>query len=82
MPRKLLHALRGLGIATGVMCVGLFVGLTAPGAGTTGTSVSSAVSDDAGVPVTSRSHRRALARESLALPFFSFAQTMRHGNGS
>lgn len=80
MPRKLFHALRGLGIATGVMSVGLFVGLTAPGVGTTGESMSA--SSDADVPVTSRSHRRAMARESLALPFFSFAQTLRHGNGS
>jgi hypothetical protein len=79
MPRKLLHAFRGLGIAMGVMSVGLFVGLAAPGAGTTGESVSA---PDEGAPVTSRSHRRALARESLALPFFSFAQTLRHGNGS
>lgn len=79
MPRKLLHALRSLGIAMGVMSVGLFVGLSAPGAGTTVESVSA---PDEGAPVTSRSHRRALARESLALPFFSFAQTLRHGNGS
>lgn len=80
MPRKLLHALRSLGIAMGVMSVGLFVGLAAPGAGTTGESVTA--SSDAGAPATSRSHRRAMARESLALPFFSFAQTLRHGNGS
>jgi hypothetical protein len=79
MPRKLLHALRSLGIAMGVMSVGLFVGLAAPGVGTTVESVSA---PDEGAPVTSRSHRRALARESLALPFFSFAQTLRHGNGS
>jgi hypothetical protein len=79
MPRKLLHAVRGLGIAMGVMSIGLFVGLAAPRAATTDASVSA---PDEGAPATSRSHRRALARESLALPFFSFAQTLRHGNGS
>ncbi|MGN6151115.1 MAG: hypothetical protein ACTHOH_03780 [Lysobacteraceae bacterium] len=79
MPRKLLHAVRGLGIAMGVISVGLFVGLAAPGAATIGASASA---PDDGMPVTSRSHRRAMARESPALPFFSFAQTLRHGNGS
>ncbi len=79
MPRKLFHAYRGLAIALGLLTVGLIVSLPAQ----------EPIPSDAALqapgerePGPSRSHRRALARESLALPFFSFAQSLRRGNGS
>lgn len=79
MPRKLLHAYRGLAIALGLLTVGLIASLPAQGPVGPDTVLQAPGERD---PGSSRSHRRAMARESLALPFFSFAQNLRRGNGS
>jgi len=79
MPRKLLHAYRGLAIALGLLTVGLIVSLPVQEAAVADATLKATVEPD---PAFNRSHRRAMARESLALPFFSFAQSLRRGNGS
>lgn len=80
MSRKLLHAYRGLAIALGLFTTGLIVSLPVQDP----LACDSVVQQASGErdPGPSRSHRRAMARESLALPFFSFAQSLRRGNGS
>lgn len=89
MPRKLRHTLRAFAIAVSLFTVGLIASAPPPAPGTTGLTVAT---DPAAAPtVESRpaprpaspysSHRRS-RRESMALPFFSFAQGLRSGNRS
>ena len=90
MPRKLRHTLRALAIAVSLLTIGLIASAPSPAPGASGLAV---VDGPAVAPmVESRSaprpatpyssHRRSRVRESMALPFFSFAQGLRSGNRS
>jgi hypothetical protein len=89
MSRKLIHSVRALAVSLGLLTLGLIAAV--PLASTTGgLPVTAEDSAEARVESgeqrrTTRPHsrqRRAMARESMALPFFSFAQGLRSGNGS
>jgi hypothetical protein len=89
MPRKMMHSLSALGIALSLLIVGLIACL--PTEGSTGafqglgdTAKSMEAGSDTAQPPgkTYKRNRRAQAREAMALPFFSFAQGLRHGKGS
>jgi hypothetical protein len=89
MPRKLIHSVRALAVSLGLLTLGLLAAM--PPASTTGARHIAAEDSaesrtEAGEQRrTTRPHsrqRRAMARESMALPFFSFAQGLRSGNGS
>lgn len=89
MPRKLMHSLRALGIALSLLTAGLIASAPAPSPSSAfaGQGVSP-LPAEAGVDTTQspgkahKRNRRAQAREAMALPFFSFAQGLRSGNGS
>ncbi len=89
MSRKLTHSLRALGIALSLLTAGLIAGTPAPGptetfAGRNASVLSTETRTEATqTPArTYKRNRRAQAREAMALPFFSFAQGLRRGNGS
>ncbi len=89
MHRKLINTFRALGLVLSLATVALIVATPI-----TGTADPAAVGDTVAAPATvapqagtgsakaySR-HRRAQAREAMALPFFSFAQGLRSGKRS
>lgn len=89
MPRKLMHSLRALGIALSLLTVGLIASAPAPTpSGAFAEQGVSPLPSEARVGTTQspakayKRNRRAQAREAMALPFFSFAQGLRSGNGS
>lgn len=86
MHRKALHTTRALSLSLGVLALGLTLGLGGRSPQTDGAGLASSVpavatetTDD---PATA-SHRlrRKQARDAMAVPFFSFAQVLRRGNG-
>jgi len=88
MHRKLIHSVHALGIALSLLTAGLFLAEQAPIPNsraaaavvpTTAAHAQVAAKDKAAV---TKRHRRAQAREAMALPFFSFAQGLRRGNRS
>ncbi len=89
MHRKLINTLHALGLVLSLATAGLIMAVPV-----TGANDPAAVSGAVAAPVTvapqagtgsakaySR-HRRAQAREAMALPFFSFAQGLRSGKRS
>ena len=89
MPRKLMHSIRALAIALGLLTAGLIASTPAPApTGGFAGQAPAALPAEAGIEATQspakayKRNRRAQAREVLALPFFSFAQGLRSGNGS
>lgn len=89
MPRKLMHSVRALGIALSLLTVGLIASAPIPPpSGAFAEQGVSPLPSEAGVGTTQspakayKRNRRAQAREAMALPFFSFAQGLRRGNGS
>ena len=88
MHRKLIHSVRALGIALSLLTAGLFLaeqapirsGLAATATAPTMTSHEQSAAKDKAAVI--KRHRRAQAREAMALPFFSFAQGLRRGNRS
>lgn len=90
MSRKLIHSVRALVVSLGLLAAGLFVASlpTSPtGLSTAGTpkgAIDDRTESDAreGAAKPHSRQRRAMSRESMALPFFSFAQGLRSGNGS
>ncbi len=89
MSRKLIHSVRALAVSLGLLTFGLIaaVPLTSTvGARHLAADDSAESRTESGEQRrTARPHsrqRRAMARESMALPFFSFAQGLRSGNGS
>ncbi len=94
MHRKLINTFRALGLVLSLATAALITATPFPGAtdtvsarGTTTTpadlvpaSVAPQVETESAN--THSRHRRAQAREALALPFFSFAQGLRSGNRS
>jgi hypothetical protein len=88
----MLHTLHALGVALSLLTVGLIASSPAPLPGAPARAVAD-ITDTASkaaekqpqaraVKTTSSGLRRARVRESMALPFFSFAQGLRSGNGS
>jgi hypothetical protein len=88
MPRKLIHSVRALGVALSLLTAGLILAAAAPAPGHLSANPEAAPAatviqaDTAGENKASRRHRRAQARDAMALPFFSFAQGLRRGNRS
>lgn len=89
MPRKLMHSVRALGIALSLLTVGLIASGPAPtSSGAFAGQGVAPLHSEARVDATQspakayKRNRRAQAREAMALPFFSFAQGLRSGNGS
>jgi hypothetical protein len=90
MSRKLIHSVRALVVSLGLLSAGLFVATlpAAPASLSTATATEDAIesrTESGERERTAKPHsrqRRAMARESMALPFFSFAQGLRSGNGS
>ncbi|MFZ5637221.1 MAG: hypothetical protein ACOY82_11650 [Pseudomonadota bacterium] len=91
MPRRMLHTLHALGVALSLLTVGLIAStpVRVPGAPARAvadiadTASPAAETQPQTRPVkTTSGLRRARVRESMALPFFSFAQGLRSGNGS
>lgn len=96
MQRKLNHTYRALGLVLSLATVALIAAVPLPGATDAAfahgaavvpaaTSVAAptvAPSARTGAAKASSRHRRAQAREAMALPFFSFAQGLRRGNRS
>jgi hypothetical protein len=91
MSRKLIHSVRALVVSFGLLAVGLIVAVSPPPRTDVPTGVVAAASvaetrTESGVQKRTTKpysrQRRAQARESMALPFFSFAQGLRRGNGS
>jgi hypothetical protein len=90
MSRKLIHSVRALVVSLGLLAAGLIV--ANPPAAPAGLSTATVTEDatesrtESGERKrTAKPHsrqRRAMSRESMALPFFSFAQGLRSGNGS
>ena len=89
MHRKLINTFRALGLVLGLATAAFIVAVPV-----TGTNNAAAMNDAVAAPATvapqagpgsakahSR-HRRAQAREAMALPFFSFAQGLRSGKRS
>lgn len=89
MHRKLINTFHALGLVLSLAIAAFIVAVPV-----TGTNDPAAVGDAVAAPATvapqagpgsakaySR-HRRAQAREAMALPFFSFAQGLRSGNRS
>jgi hypothetical protein len=83
MHRKLIHSVRALSIALSLLTAGLIMAVPAPDklanrieTAPAGTEVQA----DAGAAKAYSGHRR--GRNSMALPFFSFAQGLRRGNRS
>jgi hypothetical protein len=95
MPRKLIHSLRALAVTFGVFAASFIVGIpgdikTAPDATVLQVGVAQPAVMGAAAPqasavkptATKQRQRRRHARDEMALPFFSFAHTLRRGNGS
>ncbi|NOT89927.1 MAG: hypothetical protein HOP03_17375 [Lysobacter sp.] len=85
MHRKLIHSVRALGIALGLLTAGLILAVPAPAPGrlTAHPEAAPAATEiQADATTAYRRHRRAQARNAMALPFFSFAQGLRRGNRS
>lgn len=88
MHRKALHTTRALSLSFGVLALGLTLGLAghSPQADADGaalaSSVPAAATETTDDPATvSQRLRRKQARDAMAVPFFSFAQVLRRGNG-
>jgi len=88
MHRKALRTTRALSLSLGVLALGLTLGLVTrnsqadlhgTGLAASGQATALEASDD---PTTgSQRIRRKQARDAMAVPFFSFAQVLRRGNG-
>lgn len=84
MHRKLIHSVRAFGIALSLLTAGLILAVPSPGeraaaASAVPMTVEAQASPE---PMPPTRHRRTQARETMALPFFSFAQGLRRGNRS
>jgi hypothetical protein len=89
MHRKLMHSIRALAIALGLLTAGLIASVPVPAptgdiAGQAPTILPAGAKTEATQSPAKayKRNRRAQARDALALPFFSFAQGLRSGNGS
>ena len=90
MHRKLIHSVRALGVALSLLTAGLILAIPAPAPGrlsadpeaTTAAATEIIQADTASTSNAYRRHRRAQARDAMALPFFSFAQGLRRSNRS
>ncbi len=95
MPRKLIHSLHALAVSFGVFAASLVIGVPAglnatPNATALQTAPAETVGIAAPVPqssatkpvATKNRQRRRHARDEMAMPFFSFANTLRRGNRS
>jgi hypothetical protein len=87
MHRKLIHSVRALGIALSLLTAGLILADPAPAPGGLAASSEPAATPaelqaKASAATAHSRHRRAQARDAMALPFFSFAQGLRRGNRS
>jgi hypothetical protein len=89
MHRKLIHTFRALGLVLSLATAALITAVSAPGAteavstrGTVAAPATVAPEAKTGSAKAHNHHRRAQAREAMALPFFSFAQGLRSGNRS
>ena len=85
MSRPMFHAVRTLSVALGLLTVGLIVAhpetIAAPQA--LPAAVSPVVAPATASPAKPHArHRHARVRESVALPFFSFAQGLRRNDRS
>ena len=91
MHRKLIHSFCALGLVLSLATAAFIAAVPAPGAPVAvsargvasppATTVSTQATPGSAKAAYSR-HRRAQAREAMALPFFSFAQGLRSGNRS
>lgn len=85
MHRKLIHSVRALGVALSLLIAGLTLAVpaSAPGGLAAGNESAPTTADAQAKARSSKAHsrhRRAQARDAMALPFFSFAQGLRRGN--
>lgn len=92
MHRKLIHSVRALGITLCLLTAGLMFAIPAPTPGLLSANPEAgptALEARTGVANTTNNttkaysrHRRAQARNAMAVPFFSFAQGLRRSNRS
>ncbi len=92
MSRKLIHTIRALTVSLGLLASGLMLGTHSRPAmpiAASGNGLSNEVSTGGNTTAHSITpvakpilHRHKQARDAMALPFFSFAQVLRRGNGS
>ncbi len=91
MSRKLIHSIRALTVAFGLLMAAVGVGITT-GADRTSTiaalhgeldgATSVPQASEANAVTAKHRQRRREARDEMAMPFFSFAPVLRRGNGS